>query len=65
MQISTDGLSAYMGAMENAFGSEVDYAQIIKVYGAEETHSDNVATALPDFVSSEKKVIVRATQTLR
>src|SRR5665213_1756297 len=36
VQISTDGLRAYVGAIENAFGADVDYAQIIKVYGAEE-----------------------------
>ena len=33
VQISTDGLSAYVEAIENAFGSEVDFAQIIKTYG--------------------------------
>jgi IS1 family transposase len=57
VQISTDGLSAYIGAMENAFGGEVDYGQIIKTYGVEETHPQRRYSA-PDFVSSEKKAIV-------
>jgi IS1 family transposase len=35
VQISTDGLRAYVDAIENAFGSEVDYGQIVKVYGTE------------------------------
>ncbi|MGH9617233.1 MAG: IS1 family transposase, partial [Acidobacteriaceae bacterium] len=36
LQISTDGLHAYVEAIETAFGADVDYAQIIKVYGHEE-----------------------------
>jgi len=40
IQISTDGLNAYREAIENAFGGDVDYAQIIKTYGHEEV-SDN------------------------
>jgi len=33
VQLTTDGLKAYLGAVEDAFGSEVDYAQLIKIYG--------------------------------
>src|SRR5271170_4193535 len=57
VQISTDGLKSYPEAIENAFGGEVDYAQIIKVYGTGD-HSDNRRYSAPDFVSAEKKVIV-------
>ena len=46
VQISTDGLRAYVNAIEQTFGADVDYGQIIKVYGAEET-STSAATALP------------------
>ena len=56
VQISTDGLAAYVDAIEQAFGGEVDYAQIIKTYGHEEV-SDNRRYSAPEFVSSEKKVI--------
>ena len=35
VQISTDALNAYVQAMEQAFGSDVDYAQIVKVYESE------------------------------
>ena len=31
-QISTDGLAAYIEAVEGAFGGDVDYAQVIKEY---------------------------------
>ena len=57
VQISTDGLKAYVEAMENAFGGEVDYAQIIKTYGHEEV-SNNRRYSAPEFVSSEKKIFV-------
>ena len=33
VQLSTDGHGAYLEAVEGAFGGEVDYAQLVKVYG--------------------------------
>jgi IS1 family transposase len=57
VQISTDALRAYVEAIEKSFGSGVDYAQIIKSYGHEEA-SDNRRYSAPEFVPSEKKVIV-------
>jgi len=33
VQLTTDGHKAYLSAVENAFGCEVDYAQLIKLYG--------------------------------
>lgn len=56
VQISTDGLRAYVDAIEQTFGNEVDFAQIIKTYGHEEV-SNNRRYSAPEFVSSEKKVI--------
>lgn len=35
VQISTDGLELYVGAIKKAFSSNVDYAQIVKSYEAE------------------------------
>ena len=35
LQISTDGLSVYVDAIERGFGRDVDYGQIIKTYKAE------------------------------
>ena len=32
VQLSTDGLRAYLDAVEEAFGDTVDYAQLIKIY---------------------------------
>jgi len=33
VQITTDGYSSYLWAVENVFGSEVDYAMLVKLYG--------------------------------
>jgi IS1 family transposase len=32
-QVTTDGYKAYVEAIEGAFGADVDYAQLVKVYG--------------------------------
>lgn len=34
IQLTTDGLRAYLSAVENSFGSEIDYAQLIKIYAS-------------------------------
>jgi len=33
VQLTTDGLKAYLIAVEDAFGCEIDYAQLVKIYG--------------------------------
>jgi IS1 family transposase len=33
-QLTSDGLNAYIGAVEDAFGDDIDFAQLIKIYGA-------------------------------
>ena len=33
VQLTTDGHKAYLEAIEDAFGSDVDYAQLVKLYG--------------------------------
>lgn len=35
MQITTDGHHPYLEAIEGAFGAEVDYAMLVKLYGAD------------------------------
>ena len=56
VQLTTDGHRVYLQAVEDAFGADVDYAQIVKTYGHEDA-SNNRRYSAPDFVSSEKKVI--------
>lgn len=33
VQLTTDGLKTYLDAVEGAFGADVDYAQLVKLYG--------------------------------
>lgn len=39
IQLSSDGMQHYPGAIEEAFGMDIDYGQIVKVYGAETEES--------------------------
>jgi hypothetical protein len=34
VQLTTDGHRAYLNAVEDAFGADIDYAQLQKIYGA-------------------------------
>ena len=37
VQLTTDGHKVYVSAVEDAFGSQVDYAMLIKIYGASDS----------------------------
>lgn len=39
VQITTDGLRVYADAIENAFGSDVDFAMLVKLYGDSSTQT--------------------------
>ena len=45
VQITTDGLKAYLEAIEGAFGGEVDYAVLHKVYGTTPTDESRYSPA--------------------
>jgi len=32
-QLTSDGLNAYIGGVEDAFGDDIDFAQLVKIYG--------------------------------
>lgn len=59
-QISSDGLSEYVDAVERAFGSEVDYGQIVKTYSVSHLGSFKEAAkrySPAEVVKAEKKVV--------
>ncbi|HEY3824569.1 MAG TPA: hypothetical protein VGL82_08415 [Bryobacteraceae bacterium] len=59
VQISTDGLSAYVAAIEKAFGQHnVDYEQIIKTCGKEESVEQQRRYSAPKITESEEKGIL-------
>jgi len=57
-QISSDGLRAYVEAVENAFGMEVDFGMIIKSYGVDKgEHHQERRYSAPEVTSMEKMVV--------
>jgi IS1 family transposase len=57
VQISTDGLAAYVEAIDWAFGRDVDFGQIIKTYATEESVEAQRRYSAPKISTSEKKAI--------
>ncbi len=56
VQLSTDGLSLYVDAIEQAFGGAVDYAQVVKSYEAEAIGPGRYS---PPKVSAVEKIAVQ------
>jgi IS1 family transposase len=58
-QISSDGLRAYLEAVENAFGMDVDFGMVIKNYGVDrgEHHQERRYSA-PEVTSMQKIEVV-------
>lgn len=49
IQLTTDGHVVYVNAVEAAFGAEIDYAMLVKIYGAD--RQDEVRYSPADFIS--------------
>ena len=45
IQLTTDGLASYLPAVEDVFGADVDFAQIVKLYGAARDTDENTTAA--------------------
>ena len=57
VQLTTDGLKTYVEAIDGAFGSEIDYAQLVKIYGADTKPGD--ARYSPAQCIGAKKVAIQ------
>jgi IS1 family transposase len=57
VQISSDGLRAYVDSIEQAFGADVDYGQIIKTYTPDHGQHPERKYSPPRISSSDKTVI--------
>jgi IS1 family transposase len=55
VQITTDGHRVYLDAVEDAFGSDVDYAQLHKIYGAVVENETRYSPAV--CIGSDMKVV--------
>jgi IS1 family transposase len=58
VQVTTDGHNAYLEAMEGAFGGDVDYAMLIKLYGNEGSKQNPETRYSPGECCGTKTVIV-------
>ena len=56
VQITTDGCNAYIDAIEDSFMGQVDYAQLIKLYGGEATGEKRYSP--PPCIGTKKKKIL-------
>ncbi len=77
VQLTTDGHRAYLEAVEGAFGADVDYAQLVKLYGATITapgrYSPAECTGIkkirregnPDFAHVSTSYVERQNLTMR
>lgn len=52
VQLTTDGHRPYLEAVENAFGDDIDYAMLIKIYGSEPEGEKRYSP--PKCISAEK-----------
>jgi IS1 family transposase len=58
IQLSSDGMNSYNVCVDDAFGSEVDYGQIIKVYGSEAEDSNPARRYSPAHVTAVRKAMI-------
>ncbi len=77
VQLTTDGLRTYLTAVEKAFGNDIDYATLVKIYGiaegAEKRYSpavclgceSHVITGTPDPAHINTSYVERANLSMR
>lgn len=58
VQLTTDGHKAYLQAVEDAFGADIDYAMLIKLYGASDDHEHRYSPS--ECIGIEKKPVMGA-----
>lgn len=54
VQLTTDGHKAYLEAVEAAFGCEIDYAMLVKIYGKSQ---EEIRYSPADCIAAEKRII--------
>src|SRR5438477_3409728 len=57
VQLTTDGHKAYLRAVEGAFGADVDFAQLVKIYGTEHGQTAERKYSPPECVGTRKDEI--------
>ena len=57
VQLTTDGLKIYLDAVEGAFGADIDYAMLVKMYGESAEAKMQKRYSPAKFTGSKKEVI--------
>ena len=78
VQLTTDGHKAYLNAVEDAFGADIDYAMLVKIYGASPEGATvryspaqcmgakkAAITGQPDFAHVSTSIVERQNLTMR
>ena len=60
-QLSTDGMNKYFTTIEEAFGTDIDYGQIVKVYSNELPNPPEFRKYSPPYVAEIRKKTVSGT----
>ena len=55
VQLTTDGFKPYLKAVENAFDNEIDFAQLVKIYGLPEGNGNERRYSPSKITESKKK----------
>lgn len=55
VQLTTDGFKPYLKAVENAFEDEIDFAQLVKIYGSPEGSGNDKRYSPAECTGAEKK----------
>jgi IS1 family transposase len=56
VQLTTDGLKLYLTAVADGFGGDIDYAMLIKVYGADASEEKRYSPAICSGCKKDTKV---------
>jgi len=57
VQLTNDGYHAYLQAIEDAFGADIDYAQLIKIYGESPSTKGEARYSPAKMVAAERRRI--------
>lgn len=58
IQLTTDGHKPYLDAVEDAFDGKIDFATLIKIYGASEGNSNEKRYSPAQCIGAEKKKVL-------
>ena len=56
IQLSSDGMNQYLNTVEDAFGDQVDYGQIVKIYGGNDTEGQRRYSPPPVTAITKKAI---------